>query len=424
MNKATLLFVLTLLIPSIVSAQDSANEEHQPVQLNTYPQPTGNRIVDGSGIFPDVEIQDVFLSGTPVWLTGYATERTLVWHVSLATGDLVRLEVDTTGQVLSNGLVPGCFAPLQPLAFAVTAGDETMLCGDDTGSRLTHPILLDDSLMLSIANGGAVTLLREDEVLDQLPLNAMLDARLVVNAEGQVAVYVDPTRRYAHGIMGDELEAAGLVIFTVTEDRLQVQSRIDLPDDDVFEGLFPIWADVDEDGEDDLIVTVSNRAIGAQLRVYQMDGTLLADGPAIGRGSRWRHQLAWGPFGPDGENELVDVLTPHIGGVVEFFAYQEESLQLVARETGYSSHVIASRNLDMAVAGDFNGDDQIEIVVPNQARNFLAGLQHDDDGVRIVWQLPLDGQIATNLSALMLPDGRLTLAVGTADGRLRLWWHE
>jgi hypothetical protein len=296
-----------------------------------------------------------------------------------------------------------------------------MLCGDDTGSRLTHPIMFDDELMLSITNEGAIVLMRQGEVLDQLPLNAMLDARLVVNSEGQVAVYIDPTRRYSHGIMGDLFDAAGLVVFTVTGERLQVQSRVDLHGEDVFEGLYPIWADVDDNGEDDLIVTVSNPEVGAQVQVYQGNGTLLVVGPAIGRGYRWRHPLAWGPFGPDDENELVDVLTPHIGGVVEFLVYQEAELQLVTSESGYTSHVIESRNLDMAVAGDFDGDGQPEIVVPNQARTFLVGLQHGQDGVSVTWQLPVDGQVATNLSAVILPEGRLSLAVGTTDGRLRLW---
>jgi hypothetical protein len=48
-------------------------------------------------------------------------------------------------------------------------------------------------------------------------------------------------------------------------------------------------------------------------------------------------------------------------------------------------------------------------IVPNQARNLLAELQHDEDGVSVTWQLPVDGQVATNLSAVILTDGRLSL---------------
>jgi hypothetical protein len=75
----------------------------------------------------------------------------------------------------------------------------------------------------------------------------------------------------------------------------------------------------------------------------------------------------------------------------------------------------------MAVAGDFNGDGQPEIVVPTQARDQLAGLQHMADGVREMWSLPLDGTLSTNLAAVTLPNGSLALAAGTDDGRLRVW---
>ena len=78
-------------------------------------------------------------------------------------------------------------------------------------------------------------------------------------------------------------------------------------------------------------------------------------GPAIGRGNRWRHQIAVAPFGPNGERELVDVLTPHIGGVVEFYRMVGDRIEIVATVPGFTSHVIGSRNLDLALAADADG---------------------------------------------------------------------
>jgi hypothetical protein len=75
----------------------------------------------------------------------------------------------------------------------------------------------------------------------------------------------------------------------------------------------------------------------------------------------------------------------------------------------------------MAVAGDFNGDGQPEIVLPTQDRLYLAGLQHTASGIAEVWRLPLDAQLTTNLAAVTLPDNTMALAAGTADNRLRVW---
>jgi len=127
----------------------------------------------------------------------------------------------------------------------------------------------------------------------------------------------------------------------------------------------PIWADVDRDGRMDLITTVSNAKQGAQLRGYCSDGSLLAQSNPIGMGGRWRHQLAIGPFGPAGELELVTDFTPHIAGQVQYFWLSGRQLEPVAAMDGYTSHVIHTRNLDMAVGGNFNGDGRLEIVLPS-----------------------------------------------------------
>jgi hypothetical protein len=256
----------------------------------------------------------------------------------------------------------------------------------------------------------------------RLSLNALLDARIVTSSRGQIAVYSGANdQRYTHAVLGDPIEATELTILQISDDQLEIMTTISLPEPDVFEGLSPIWADVDQDGTDDLITTVSNAQVGAQIRVYRSDGSLVAASDPIGLGGRWRHQLAYGPFGPNGELEIVDVRTPHIGGIVEFFQLQGDRLEIVASLPGYTSHVIGSRNLDMAVGGDFNGDGQPEIVLPVQDRSALAGLQHGPDGVVEVWRLPLDGRLTTNLSAVTLPDNTLALAAGTDANLLRVW---
>jgi hypothetical protein len=83
-----------------------------------------------------------------------------------------------------------------------------------------------------------------------------------------------------------------------------------------------------------------------------------------------------------------------------------------ARQPGYTSHVINTRNLDMAVAGDFDGDGRVELLLPDQVRGQLGAIRHEGDGATVAWTLPVDGQVATNVAAVTLADGGLAAAVG------------
>jgi len=89
---------------------------------------------------------------------------------------------------------------------------------------------------------------------------------------------------------------------------------------------------------------------------------------------------------------------------------------VVASTTGYSSHLYGSPNLDQAIAGDFNGDGQPELVTTRQNRTAIVGLQHVSEGVvEEVWSIPLIVPPTTNFATITLPDGGLVLGLGFAD---------
>jgi hypothetical protein len=253
-----------------------------------------------------------------------------------------------------------------------------------------------------------------------LPVNALPDTRILVDPANRLLLLTGPTERYGHGVLGDGLEASQITLVE-TVPAVRVAQTIEIPAPKVVEGLAPIWADLDGDGAREIIVTLSDDASGAQVTVYDEAGSVVGRGPAIGRGYRWRHQLAVAPFGVDGRPELVDVLTPHIGGVVEFYRWEGPDLRVVAQQPGYTSHVLGTRNLDMAVAGDFDGDGRLELLLPNQSRHELGAIQHTSEGAVVLWSLPAGGQIVTNLATVTLPDERIGLALGRADGKLRVW---
>jgi|GEM_PF-4717271 len=74
------------------------------------------------------------------------------------------------------------------------------------------------------------------------------------------------TDRYAHAVLGDAIEAACLIV----EDESGSVVQLDLPDHQVFEDLIPRIADVNSDGQNDVVLVRSGSRTGAALTVYSL----------------------------------------------------------------------------------------------------------------------------------------------------------
>jgi hypothetical protein len=278
----------------------------------------------------------------------------------------------------------------------------------------------------SILNSGEIFIGKNGDLVYQdekgvafKELDLLRDALILQNEEGQLLILSEPTEQYPHGVLGDDFEARSISLTSLYPEfssrTIEVQQPL------VIEGRSAIWVDVDKDGEDEIVVTASEAQQGARLLLFSEDGALLAESTPIGQGFRWQHQIAVGPFGPQGEIEIVSVRTPHIGGEVKYYRWEGDRLILVANIDGFSSHVIGSRNLDMAIAGDFDGDGAPEVLVPDLAMLNLAGLQRVASGVEVDWVLPIGSTLRSNLAAAVLRNGSIVLGAGRADGVLRLW---
>ena len=288
-------------------------------------------------------------------------------------------------------------------------------------SPATHPVVLEAQPMkiAYIAENGDLVVQAEEEIA-RLPVNGLPDARILVDEHNRLLLLTDPTTRYDHGVLGDAIEA-GSITLVETLPEIKVVQKVIIDPPVVIEGIAPIWADFDGDSQREVIVTLSDASLGARVVVFAEDGSQLAASAAIGTGFRWRNQLASAPTAPGVGLELVDVLTPHIGGVVEFFQLANGRLDLTTQLAGYTTHVIGTRNLDMGLAGDFDGDSRVEVLLPTQDLTNLAAIRHTPDGARLAWTLAAQGVTGTNLAAVTHPDGAISLGVGTEDGRLRIW---
>jgi hypothetical protein len=298
----------------------------------------------------------------------------------------------------------------------------TVLVPSGNHADFSPPVEIGDQEMQAfIQEDGNLVLANADgNELFQLETNALLDGRLLVDEQERILFLSGPTTRYDHGVLGDEIEASSITLVDPDPDPAIVL-EIAVDPGEVIEGIMPLWADLDGDGQREIIVTQSSAEAGARIVVYSEDGSIIGQGAPVGQGYRWRHQLAAGPFGPDGETELVDVLTPHIGGFVEFYQLIGDDLVIVASVPGFTSHVIGTRNLDMAVGGDFDGDGHFELLLPDQSRNELGGIRRTANGAEVAWRVPVGGRVVTNLAAVELDDGQISVGAGREDGTLRIW---
>ncbi|MFB6298868.1 MAG: hypothetical protein ABEH65_01250 [Halobacteriales archaeon] len=386
-----------------------------------YPahRPSGNRVVDGTGSMPDSEPIDIAPDMTPVWIVGLSTDRGPLWAVVGAEGRTAAYR-QAGSEIESIEITPDRLPAGTPPVLVIDDGQPRLL-GPPTAnaSELTHPLVLDDGRLLVVEADGSIVLLQDGTIRDRLEIDALGDARPVIG-DDRVAILTGATTRYSHGALGDPLEAARITVLDI-DGGLTVSEEITIEDNAVVEGIAPIMADLIGEDQQEIHVTVSDERSGARQVVYGMDGTRMAVGRGIGRGFRWRHQLAVAPFGPSGQRELAVVKTPHIGGVAEFYRPDGDGLSVVATRAEYSTHTLGSRNVDGALAGDFDDDGRVELLLPNQQRNTLAGLRRTTDGVAKAWQRPIGAGMQSNLAAVTDTDGHITIAVGRDDDTLRLW---
>ncbi|MDQ4003930.1 MAG: hypothetical protein M3259_08865 [Actinomycetota bacterium] len=412
---------------SSVSQRDGAPST-PPSYSYTYGQASGNRATEGTGDLPNSTPVDVELGGEPAWVVGVPFEDDTAWVVTLEDGQVEAFRLDEEGSVRPLPVSPGQLAAGQPPAVAAEGKGLRLLASSGEGaSTLTHPV------PLSHDEGEGLLVVTEDGNLfvenaggfvsvGSTQARALPDARAVRSQSGRIALLSDPTDRYAHGVIGDDFEAGSIIILEPSGESTELVGSILPGSGGVFELVSPLWFEGTSGEEELLAVTESAPDEGSRIALYEPGGRLVAAGPFMGQEQRWRHLLAAGPFGPNREVEIAAIRTPHIGGVVEFYAIDEDAyeLEIVAAQPGYSSHEISSRNLDTARAGDLDGDGAFELLVPSQDRTELSAIRHGESGAEVAWTLPVGGVLTTNLATAAAPDGRVAVAAGR-DGVLRIW---
>ena len=421
------LIALALLMVAATPPPEAATEATGPQEDDvyvayTYQQPDGNRTGEGAGALPYVVPLDIPLDGVPVWLLGAPLESDSVWAVVLSDGRVRGFQV-SGGEVSPVVLGPEVLPPGMPPVLVVRNQDPVLLdVPSPAASILTHPVVLPGpagKLAFVEGNGGLIVRNGEADIA-RLAVDALPDARLLLDGADGMLFLADPTSSYAHGALGDGLEA-GSVKLVDLDPEPALKLEVVLPDDVVAEGIAPLWTDLSGDGVRDLILTLSSEEHGSQVVVLNEEGEPLAGGTPAGEGQQWRHVIAVDTLGPGGELELVEVLTPHLGGIVQYYRWGDHRLDLVASLGEYGSHELGSRNLDQAAVADFDGDDRKELLLPGPSARTLAALRRTEDYAEEVWALTIGGVLQTNVALVSFPNGTLAAGVGHDGPGLRLW---
>lgn len=231
----------------------------------------------------------------------------------------------------------------------------------------------------------------------------------------RAAWLIGPTDRYAHGALGDTIEAEGLAVETADGRRLEFR----LPADSVFEDLYPRLIDLDGDGDDEIVVVRAYLDRGAALAVLKArpEGlSVVAETPALGRPNRWLNPVGAADFDGDGRIEVALVETPHIGGVLKLYRWQQGRLSPAAAWPGVSNHILGSRALALAAIFDADGDGRPDILVPDQSRRTLAVFRFADGRLEKITDVAHPSPIATDLAVADLGGGRTRIVYALADG--------
>jgi hypothetical protein len=363
---------------------------------------------------------EIPLHQQPIWLAGIPHTDGVAWVVSFEDGSLRAFIVDPNGYK-EVGISPGKISTGMPLTIYSSNGKLFALTGPTTDvAPHSQPIFIDGAStnIAYIANNGDLVIL-EDDVETRLPVNALLDSRILIDEDGRLLILTHPTDRYAHGVLGDSFEAAGITLIA-TKPEPKILTSISILEPDVIEGIFPIWTDMNKDGEKEIIVTLSNTQDGARIVAFHEDGNMLAEGAAIGKGNRWRHQLIVAPFGNFDESLLAVVRTPHIGGVLEFYKLYGEILEITETISGFSTHSIGSRNLFTTQAGDFDNDGKVDLLIPDQSHTRLGIVNMENEST--TW-IDLHSELITNLAAVDIPgNNRVAIAAGLSNNSLIIWF--
>ena len=174
----------------------------------------------------------------------------------------------------------------------------------------------------------------------------------------EAARYAEPTTRYPHAVLGDDVEHAAM------EWRLSdgTGRRIALPEELVFEDTAPRLWDLTGDGAPEVVVVESHQRQGARLAVYGIvsgQPTRLSATPFIGTRFRWLAPVGAADLDGDGAMEVAYVDRPHLAKVLRVWRWTDAGLVQVDALEGLTNHRIGEPDIAGGIRDCGTGPEMI-----------------------------------------------------------------
>lgn len=182
------------------------------------------------------------------------------------------------------------------------------------------------------------------------------------------ARFLEPTTRYAHGVLGDTIEYGALEITVkpavagAAAGTNQTSHVIRLPFDHVFEDIAPRLWDITGDSVPEVVVIETDVNKGAQLAVYTADGTKLTATPHIGTRNRWLAPIGAADLDGDGHVEIAYIDRPHLAKTLRIWRYENGHLHEVGHVAGLTNHRIGE---GFITSGLRDCGDGVQVVTAN-----------------------------------------------------------
>jgi len=252
-----------------------------------------------------------------------------------------------------------------------------------------------------------------------LPDGALPDGRIAEGARNIARAWLaDPTGRYDHGVLGDTIEAASVVV----ERRDRRREAVSLEPDAVFEDLQPRIADLGGDGGDKILVVKSYLKRGSALAVIgERDGkyTVIAETPPIGAPRRWLNPAGVADFNGDGAIDIALVRMPHALGRLELWSWRGGRLEKTLELADVSNHVIGSRALRMSAVADFDGDGHPDLAIASFDRRELRIIGFAPNA-RDIARIALPARAVTDFALMKDAAGHPAVLLGLENGALAM----
>jgi hypothetical protein len=220
--------------------------------------------------------------------------------------------------------------------------------------------------------------------VDPMELTAMPETYVSIDAEtGPVAAWYDgPTTRYPHGVLGDPVEATQLAVALAGAPNCG-GLQVTLPISEVYEDTAPRLADLNGDGNAEIVTIQSNQSQGARLVIYGITENgqsiqIYAETDPIGQRFRWLAPVGMADFNADGVMDIAYIDRPHLAFLLRIITLHPTGprgfdIEQISFETGFTNHINGDDFL-MGGLRDCGPRPEMVLTDPTITHTYIVGL--------------------------------------------------